>query len=367
MAFSRTIWLVIGAALTLGAVPMTACDDGDENIRAPEGFVVQEYAGGLKSPTAMVFDSDGRLFVTEIGAGRVTVFTDVDGDGRADSRHTFAEGLTAPLGLAFGPDGRLYVSSRGQVGILVDRDDDGDSDYMVGIILDLPNGLHQNNGIAFGPDGMLYVTNGSTCNICDEDDPRSATILRADASGGDDVEVYARGLRNPYDIAFGPDGRLWATDNGPDPPEVSGAPDELNLVVEGGHYGWPDCHGRSIEVAEGACDESFSPVVEFDPHSSSDGIVYYEAESFPPEYRDGLFIAQWGNNQGRPESGHRVMWVAAGSAVPASSGEADLTLAAEEFASGFTHPLAVEVGPDGSLYVADHGSGKIYRIGWEEE
>ncbi len=35
------------------------------------------------------------------------------------------------------------------------------------------------------------------------------------------------------------------------------------------------------------------------------------------------------------------------------------------FATGFQHPLDVTVGKDGALYVADFGSGKIYRIGWK--
>ena len=169
---------MLGAALTVGAALLAACGGGEDAVSVPDGFIA------------------------EAGAGRVSILTDDDGDGRAENSLTFAEGLKQPLGLAFGPEGRLYVSIRGQVGILVDRDGDDVSDYMVGIIVDLPHGLHQNNGIAFGPDGMLYVTNGSTCNVCDEEDWRSAAILRSDPNGNG-LEVFASGLRNPYDLPSG--------------------------------------------------------------------------------------------------------------------------------------------------------------------
>ncbi len=356
MTATRRVQLIIGAALTAGAALLAACGGGDDAVVVPDGFAVEEHAVGLRSPAALAFDAEGRLFVAEAGAGRVSILTDDDGDGRAENSLTFAEGLMQPLGLAFGPEGRLYVSIRGQVGILVDRDGDDVSDYMVGIILDLPHGLHQNNGIAFGPDGMLYVTNGSTCNVCDEENWRSAAILRSDANGNG-LEVFASGLRNPYDLAFGPDGRLWATDNGPDPPKVAAAPDELNLILEGGHYGWPKCVG-SMELAPRACAAPRPPAVEFDAHSSSDGIAYYAGDDFPSEYRGSLFVAQWGNNEGRPDSGRKVMRVPVeGSDVPQ----------AEVFASGFSRPLALSVGPEGALYVADYGRGTIYRISWVGE
>ncbi len=362
MTTTRRLQFMLGAALTVGAALLAAWGGDDDAVVVPAGFVVEEYAADLRGPTALTFDAEGRLFVAEAWEDRVSILTDDDGDGRAENSLTFAEGLDQPLGLAFGPEGRLYVSTRGQVSILVDRDGDDVSDYEVGIIVGLPHGLHQNNGIAFGPDGMLYVTNGSTCNVCDEENRRSAAILRADPDGNG-LEVFASGLRNPYDLAFGPDGQLWATDNGPDPPKVVGAADELNLIIEGEHYGWPQCVG-AVELKPDGCAASLPPLVEFDAHSSSDGIAYYGDGGFPSEYSDSLFIAQWGNNEGRPESGRNVMRVPVTSGKFASSGGGGGTPKAEVFASGFSHPLAVTVDSAGALYVADYGRGTIYRISW---
>jgi glucose/arabinose dehydrogenase len=37
-----------------------------------------------------------------------------------------------------------------------------------------------------------------------------------------------------------------------------------------------------------------------------------------------------------------------------------------KFATGFKNPLDGAVGKDGALYVADFGTGKVYRIAWKE-
>jgi glucose/arabinose dehydrogenase len=47
--------------------------------------------------------------------------------------------------------------------------------------------------------------------------------------------LFAAGTRNAYDLAFGPNGDLFAADNGPD----ANFPDELNWIREGEHYGFP--------------------------------------------------------------------------------------------------------------------------------
>jgi glucose/arabinose dehydrogenase len=78
-------------------------------------------------------------------------------------------------------------------------------------------------------------------------------ILRYNADGtvpgdnpfGQGNPVWAIGLRNPFGIAFAPDGRLMATDNGPS--GDAGTPgsgwDEVDLVIRGGNYQWPTCFG----------------------------------------------------------------------------------------------------------------------------
>ena len=57
---------------------------------------------------------------------------------------------------------------------------------------------------------------------------------------GSDLQIYARGLRNSIDFDWTPwSGELYATDNGRDMLGDNFPPDELNLIQQGGFYGWP--------------------------------------------------------------------------------------------------------------------------------
>jgi glucose/arabinose dehydrogenase len=75
--------------------------------------------------------------------------------------------------------------------------------------------------------------------------PCSGAVLRVRADGGS-PELVAWGFRNPFGLAFTPDGRLYATDNSYDDRgsrPVHGAGDLLWAVTPGTWYGWPDFHG----------------------------------------------------------------------------------------------------------------------------
>jgi putative membrane-bound dehydrogenase-like protein len=342
-----------------------------EGIVVPAGFVAYEYATGAKQPTSLAFDASGRLFVAEM-AGRVKVVEDRDGDGVAEPPRTFWRDASKRivLGLAVAPDGSVYVSATGDVLALRDTDADGRADEEHVLINELPHRVHQNNGLAFGPDGKLYVTNGSTCNLCREEDERSATILRSELDGGN-LEVFARGLRNAYDLAFDAEGNLWATANEHDffEPADEGLtllrnpPEELNYIVEGGNYGWPDCAGRDREMAPGGCEGKTPPVVELEPHSSADGLVYYQGGNFPGQYQGSFFVAQYGSDpRSEIQTGRQVTRVQ----VTPTSEPPGFNASVTEFATGFERPLDVTMDALGTLYVADFESGKIYRIIWEE-
>ena len=324
---------------------------GGAGLAVPAGFGANVYFLGLSNPTSISVADDGRVFVSEQD-GDIALLKDDDSDGTADSVGLYARGFVAPLGLLHHED-TLYVSHRGSLTALVDSDGDGQVDDIETIVSDLPVGIHQNNGLALGPDGKMYLTLGSTCNACRERSELSASILQMNPDGSD-MRVFASGLRNVYDIAFHPeDGTLFGADNGRDELELH-VPEELNLLVEGGDYGWPDCWGKGHGVN---CEGTLPPVTEMEERSSANGLLFYTDTTFPEEYTHDLFIVQWGSHL--RDTGRKVVRVRL--EREGESYQAEVS----DFAFGIDRPLDVALASDGSLLVADHGSGAIYRIYWK--
>lgn len=348
-------WGLLPIAYWLLAIPYLAYGD----INVPRGFEVKVFAENIINPTSMAFDQRGRLFVCA-REGNIKIFEDTDNDGSADVVKTFATGFIVPLGIAFrGND--LYVSDSANVGntgkIIVLQDTDGDdvADVRNDIITDLPVIAHRPEGIAFGPvDGKLYFTLGSSCDACDEADPRSATILRADPDGSN-LEVFAKGLRNAYDLVFNKRGHLFATDNGRDDLGNDEPLEELNHIIQGGDYGWPNCWDNNTQKG---CEGKIKPIAKFPAHSSANGLTFYSEKQFPRKYRRNLFIAQWGTDRFLPPKGQKVVRVRL-----IRSGNTYITTV-RDFATGLDRPLDVVVGPDGSLFVADYGANTIYKISY---
>jgi glucose/arabinose dehydrogenase len=311
-------------------------------ITVPAGFAAYAIASGLSNPTSVSPGPGGEIYVSQ-QLGEVHRLSDSDGDGNFETDTLFGTVPTASTGLLAADDGTVYVSSTGSVTTMRDADGDGAADDAQSIISGLPNGRHQNNGMALGPDGLLYITNGSTCDDCVEANERSATILQANRDGSN-LRVYARGLRNPYDIAFDAQGRLWATDNGSDEPCET--IDELNLIVDGGDYGWPYGNAGCDPYADGT-----APVASLGLHTASTGIAPYNASHFPAEYRGTIFATLWGSLFTAPELPPQLLYVAVDGAATA-----------QPFASGFDSPIDVAVDRDGTLLVVDHGTGVLYRI-----
>ncbi len=341
-------------------------------ISVPEGFTVNLYAHaqGMYSPTVAAFGPDGRLYILSEG-GVLEAFSDMDGDGYAETRSTLYDNADGTLNHAAGLawyDGKMYLSDSGRISIFSDSDGDGHMDTLTPIIeglVSLKYWGHSNNGIAFGNDGKLYVGIGSTTDHGPIQVEGEAIILRMNPDGSD-AEVFATGFRNPYDLTFSPEGALFTADNNPDrfdrtlrylPSE------ELNHVRQGHFYGFPEVFGEPYPGHH-----STAPVTNFYPSVASAGLVYYAAEQFPPPYRDAVFVAQWGAIaqpvQARDiRNGFQVVYVPLQPTEDGTfTGDWDVFASFHQNPPDENRPVDVTVGADGALYILEYNQAAVYRV-----
>lgn len=234
-------------------------------VPSPGEVRVETVAGGLVVPWSLAFAPDGRLFVSE-RPGRIRVVA----GGRLDpipwaTLPVTATGESGLMGLAVGPDFAtdpwVYVcytaldggAMRNRITRLRDAGGRGTSEQ---VLLDgiRAAAIHDGCRLAFGPDGNLYATTGDAAERDRAQDLSSLNgkILRlrpdgaipADNPFGRGSPVYSLGHRNPQGLAFDPhSGALFATEHGPSGESGLGAYDEVNVILPGGNYGWPNAVG----------------------------------------------------------------------------------------------------------------------------
>jgi len=314
----------------------------------PEGFEIQLVAAepDIQKPMQLAFDERGRLLAScsrdyplgpkEGEAPGDSVFLiEVDGTtGAATSISTFSSGYNICSGIEALPGGRVILAHAPEIQQLTDIDGDGVADESEVLYTGFARwDTHElPNSFTWGIDGWLYglqghVNESNVKNKAGESTPiHHGNVYRMQPDGSI-IEVWARGMSNPWGLAFDGEQTLFAA----------------------------DCESRPIwQIVEGLPyqgflqDEEplgFAPFITEDPHGASGfaGLVSYTARAFPEPYRNCLYM-------GSPITGiiYRDQPVASGSTKHLARRPDFLTSTDAWF-----RPVDIELGPDGALYIAD--------------
>lgn len=368
------------------------------SIKLPPGFKISVYADAktingryLENARFMVFDADGNLYVSTGKENKVVMVSDSNKDGKADKVTLVADHLNAPQGLAFVDESLLVANQDGVVKL---NKQDGQWSRPAPFISDLAMGWHTLKTIKQSPDGYLFLNVGSSCNVCVENDPTRATILRYTAEGKpagalttlgrhQQSAIWASGLRNSQGFAWHPvTAAMYATNDGSDMRSGTKGgtvndelpPEHLNKIEAGKHYGWPYCwsDANTKQLMQDPnfvgepdfCKTAQGPEVTFTAHTTPIGITFLNKTAFPADYQDDAIIALHGSWNRKQPAGYKLVRVKFDANHQASS--------VEDFATGWLQgseawgrPVDVAVGTDKALYVSDDRMGAIYRITYQ--
>ena len=312
----------------------------------PEGFEVQLFAAepDIGKPMNMAFDARGRLWVTQSweypfpakegqGGDRISILEDTNGDGRADKFTVFAEGLNVPIGV-LPVEGGAIVYSIPYIYRFFDLDGDDRADQK--IVLYGRFGYRDTHGMvnAFtrGFDGWVYACHGFT-NISTTRGADGHTISMESGNtfrfrvDGSRVEQNTYGQVNPFGLTFDALGNMYSVDSHSKP---------VYQLQRGGHYS----HFAQLPTGIG-----FGPEMIDHAHGSTAiaGIVYYAADQYPEEFQHNVLTGDVITNRL-----YRDRITTLGS-TPVAEHESDFLVSDDPW----FRPVDLELGPDGSIYVAD--------------
>jgi glucose/arabinose dehydrogenase len=344
-------------------------------LQLASGFSIRVFASNLGSPRVLTFTPEGTLLASNPAANIVYALPDKNNDGVADENKIIISGENHVHGLAFYQD-KLYLADVDKV-VRYDWDETSLTATKDKVLFSLPqNSDHNNRTITFNSAGEMFVSVGSTCNVCIETAQEGGSIWISDTNGTS-PKIFATGLRNAAFMVVNPkSNELWATEMGRDNLGDNLPPDEINIIKEGGNYGWPYCYGDKVHdnnfdpANSHSCETTTAPLYEIPAHSAPLGLVFINSSEFPNDWQGDLLVAYHGSWNRSIPTGYKVVHLKI---------SGNTIIKSEDFLTGFApistpdipgnnnntapgRPVDLAFDKEGNLFLSDDKGGNIYII-----
>lgn len=277
-----------------------------DSVKVPTGFTATLFAKSpeVHYPVAIAAEPSGAIYVasdeqgslgTAKNGGKVLRCVDKDNDGLMDHSTEFCS-VDHVRGVVY-RDGNVWVCHPPFLSVFRDDNGDGVADrqqqLVTGLTTDLVNtrgGDHTTNGIRMAIDGWIYIGDGDYGIPKAKGVDGSTVVLRGGGilrvrPDGTELEIFASGLRNPFDIGIDSQLNMFTRDNTND---GGGWDTRVSQLFQSAEYGYP-------RLFANFSDEIMPTLGSFGGGGGT-GSLFIDNDYWPSNYNKSLFTGDWGRS-----------------------------------------------------------------------